>query len=246
MKNALSLIKDSNLLKMVIAVVIGVFFVVGGVSAATTISTNIDTAGTLNVDDATTLNGAVTLGNAVGDDIVITGNATSSKHFANRFTSNTFAVGGTATSTFDSAGALGLEGTLTLQNDETIANTTDGTITLGATNAVLVGTASTSALRVGDEIATTINGLVFGYCTLAAIDVSAATTTYAYCTGATGVISGDRVFVQATSSMPTATWITAASSTATAGQINVRLHADKGATAIDASTVSLNVWAVRD
>src|SRR3989344_2540896 len=240
MKNALSLIKDSNLLKMVIAVVVGVFFVVGGVSAATTISTNIDTAGTLNVDDATTLNGAVTLGNAVGDAVVITGNATSSKHFADRFTSNTFAVGGTATTSITSAGVI------TLTNDETISNATDGTITLGATNVVLVGTASTSALRVGDEIASTLNRLVTGYCTLAAIDVSAATTTYAYCTGATGVISGDKVFVQATSSMPVATWITAASSTATAGQINVRLHAEIGATAIDVGTVSMNVLADRD
>jgi len=190
MKNALSLIKDSNLLKMVIAVVIGVFFVVGGVQAATTISTNIATAGTIIVGE-----------DGTGADVTFYG---------------------------DTAGSYWLWD----QSADTMI--------------VKAGVASTSALKVGDEIASTINGLVFGYCTLAAIDVSAATTTYAYCTGATGVISGDRVFVQATSSMPTATWITAASSTATAGQINVRLHAEIGATAIGAGTVSLNVWAVRD
>src|SRR3989344_6891324 len=123
MKNALSLIRDSNLLKMVIAVVVGVLFVVGGVSAATTISTNIDTAGTLNADGATTLNGAVTLGNAVGDDIVITGNATSSKHFANRFTSNTFAAGGTATTTINSAGNVSVAGTLAATGATTLSST---------------------------------------------------------------------------------------------------------------------------
>src|SRR3989344_2043303 len=61
-----------------------------------------------------------------------------------------------------------------------------------------------------------------------------ATTTYALCTGATGVISGDKVFVQATSSLPVSTIITAASSTATAGTINLRFHALAGAETIAA------------
>jgi len=63
MKNALSLIKDSNLLKMVIAVVVGVLFVVGGVGAATTISTNVVTEGDLQVD------GNSTIGSAVSDSV---------------------------------------------------------------------------------------------------------------------------------------------------------------------------------
>src|SRR3989344_4069340 len=96
-------------------------------------------------------------------------------------------------------------------------------VTLVADVLKLVGTASTSAIRVGDESdAPVLDGLVDGYCTIAAIDVTAATTTYALCTGATGVISGDKVFVQATSSLPVSTIITAASSTATAGTINLR------------------------
>ena len=136
--------------------------------------------------------------------------------------------------------------TVTLENAETISNGTDGTITLGADVLKLVGTASTSAIRVGDESdAPVLDGLVDGYCTIAAIDVSAATTTYALCTGATGVISGDKVFVQATSSLPVSTIITAASSTATAGTINLRFHAMAGAATIAANTVSVWFWAVR-
>ena len=138
--------------------------------------------------------------------------------------------------------------TVTLENGETITNGTNGDITFGATNTVIAGTASSSAIKVGDENVPTINGMAFGYCTIAAIDVSAATTTYAMCvqpTDAANVISGDRIFVQATSSLPVATVITAASTTATTGTINLRFHATTGATAIAANTVSVWIWAVR-
>lgn len=111
---------------------------------------------------------------------------------------------------------------------------TAGNLTVGGTATVGGGTA--------------ITAILFGSCVVAAIDVSAATTTYALCTGAGGaanVTSAYRVFVQATSSLPVSTFVTAASSTAATGVINVRLHATAGATAIAASTVSLQVWAVR-
>ena len=274
MKNALSLIKDSNLLKMVIAVLVGVFFVVGGVSAATTISTNVSTGGTLSVTGASTLTGLTSMIQASSTRFSVHGTA----YF-----------GGTATSTFDSAGNLTVIGTLgvtgvstltgrtdmiqasstrfsvhdtayfggtattsitsagviTLTNGETIANATNGDITLTATNLVLVGTASTSAVKVGDEPnATTINGMVAGYCTFPTVTITASTTGMASCADATGVASGDRIFVQATSSLPDVFVIQAASSTAT-DVIQVDIT-NLGFTVTEATGVnSLNFWAVR-
>ena len=135
---------------------------------------------------------------------------------------------------------------ITLENGEIISNGTDGTIKLGiAGNVVqILGTASTSALKVGDEAVSTINGIVTGYCVVAAVDVSAATTTYADCASATGLLTGDKVFVQATGTLPIATVVTAASTTG-ADTIQLRFHAMAGATTIAANTVTLWFWGVR-
>ena len=118
-------------------------------------------------------------------------------------------------------------------------------IVASAVTTISTSISTGGTLTVGSA-GTAVSGMVFGYCTIDAVtDVTAASTTYTYCTGATGVVSGDRVFIQATSSMPVATFVAAASSTATAGQINLRLHANAGAASIAANTVSLNFWAVR-
>ena len=265
---------------MTIAVVAGVLFVVGGVQAATTISTNVSTGGTLSVTGASTLTGLTSMIQAsstrfsVHGTAYFGGTATSTFDSAGNLTvigtlgvtgvstltgrtdmiqasSTRFSVhdtayfGGTATSTFSSTGALTLKADLTLQNDETISNSTNGTITLTATNLVFVGTASTSAIKVGDEPdATTVNGIVAGYCTFPTVSITASTTGMASCAGATGVQSGDRIFVQATSSLPDAFVIQAASSTA-AGVIQVDIvnfgFSGTSATGIN----SLNFWAVR-
>ncbi|RJQ34193.1 hypothetical protein C4556_03085 [Candidatus Parcubacteria bacterium] len=224
MKSTFSLIRDSNLLKMILAVLVGVLFVVGGVSAATTISTNISTGGTLSVTGASTLTGLTSMIQA------------SSTRFS---VHDTAYFGGTATTTINSTGVI------TLRNGETIANATDGDITLTATNLVLVGTASTSAVKVGDEPnATTINGMVTGYCTFPTVTITASTTGMASCAGATGVVSGDRIFVQATSSLPDVFVIQAASSTAT-DVIQVDIT-NLGFTVTTATGInSLNFWAVR-
>jgi hypothetical protein len=155
--------------------------------------------------------------------------------------------GGSATSTFSSTGALTLITDLTLQNGETISNSTNGTITLGATNMVLVGTASTSAIKVGNGASpSTISGLVFGYCTVADIAITASTSAFMDCTGATGVVSGDKIFIQATSSLPARVYVQSASSTATAGTIQLQLF-NTGIDAGDVATAveSFNFWAVR-
>src|SRR3989344_8245353 len=107
MKSAFAFIRSNNWLAMTIAVVAGVLFVVGGVQAATTISTNIATAGTITVGEDDT-----------GADVTFYGDTASSYWLW----------------------------------DES-----------ADTMIVKAGVASTSALKVGDEIASTINGLVFGY-----------------------------------------------------------------------------------
>ena len=107
--------------------------------------------------------------------------------------------------------------TITLENGETIANGTNGTITLTADVLKLVGTASTSAIRVGDEAdATLINGIASGYCTIASVSVTASSTGTTLCSGATGVVSGDRVFVMATGTIPNNFVVQAASTSADA------------------------------
>lgn len=288
MKSSLSFIRNNNWLAMTIAVVAGVFFVVGGVQAATTISTNVSTGGTLSVTGASTLTGLTSMIQAsstrfsVHDTAYFGGTATTTINSAGNVSvagtlsvtgasthtgltsmiqasSTRFSVfdtayfGGTATSTFSSTGALTLKADLTLQNDETISNSTDGTITLAATNLVFVGTASTSAIKVGDEAnVSTINGLVFGYCVTGSITIPAtnasSTQTYTNCTpsGGTSIInSGDRVFVQATSSLPYHVVIQSASSTASGGLINIGLTNFSTSTSPAAAIYSFNFWAVR-
>lgn len=224
MKSSFSFIKDSALLKMTIAVVAGVLFVVGTATAATTISTNISTGGTLAVTGASTLTGLTSMIQA------------SSTRFS---VHDTAYFGGTATSTFTSAGVL------SLQNGETISNATDNTIAITSTNVTFSGLASSTTMKVGNDNVSTVSGIIFGTCT-ASLTVTASSSAYADCTGATGVTSSYKVFVEATSSLPTRLNIVAASSTATAGTINLLVE-NTGITGgnVTASVNTLNFWAVR-
>ncbi len=189
MQHVLSFIKGNNMLAMVVAVVLGVFLVVGVVESATTISTNITTAGTVTVgvDDT-------------GADVKFFG-ATSGSYWLWDESADTMII--------------------------------------------LAGVASTSAIKVGDEpSATTINGLVSGYCTFDTVNITASTTGMVKCNSATGVVSGDRIFVQATSSLPDVFVIQAASSTA-AGVIQVDITNLGFTTTVATGVNSLNFWAVR-
>ena len=209
---------------------LAVVFVSAGIAqAATTISTNISTAGTLGVTGLSSL-----------------GSASSTQ-----LSANTAYFGQTATSTFSSAGALTLITDLTLQNGETISNSTNAVVSIGgASDTVkILGTASTSALIVGDEPATpTINGMVFGYCSFANVSSFTATTTqYVNCTTTpTGaLLATDRVFVQATSSWDTSFRIVAASST---GVSTVQLLVFNESLIAEDTTLggtSINFWALR-
>lgn len=226
MKNSFKFIRENNWLSMIVAVVAGVFLVVGGVQAATTISTNISTEGTLAVTGASTLTGLTSMIQASSTRLSVHGTA----YF-----------GGTATSTFTSAGVL------TLQNGETISNATDDTIAVTATNVTFSGLASSTTLKVGSANVSTISGLVFGYCTAPSLNVAATSSATLICASATGVASTDRVFVQATSSLPGNFVVQAASSSAT-DTIQIRVFNMATSTpsyAADTGINSFNFWAVR-
>ncbi len=162
---------------MVIAVLFSVLFVALITYGATTISTNVNTGGTLTVSGASTIAsltasgavaasgtvqvtgaftsyGNVTLGDAGGDVITITGNASTTN-------------------------------SLTVNKDLYVE-----------------GTASTTNLRVGgnDGANGLIAGVLFGTCNLQGTGTHAASTTRGYvCSGATGVTTSHKIFVQATS-----------------------------------------------
>src|SRR3989338_2640445 len=139
---------------------------------------------------------------------------------------------------------------ITLLNGETITNATDGEVQITATTLKLIGTASTSAIKVGDEpAAPTIEGMVFGYCSFGDVtSFTASTTKYADCTTvpAGALLAGDRVFVQATSSFDSMFVITAASTTGVS-TINLRILNTglDGAADPTLGGTSINFWAVR-
>jgi len=208
---------------------LAVIFVSAGIAqASTTISTNISTAGTLGV----------------------TGLSSLGKASSTMLSARTAYFGGTSTSTFSVTGALGLKADLTLQNDEVISNSTNGTVSIAtAGNTVkILGTASTSSLKVGDEpSAPTINGMVFGYCSFAQKSISASSTGYVSCTTTpTGaLLATDRVFVQATSSFDIAYVIQAASTTGVSTLSLRVVNTGLGAADSALGATSVSFWALR-
>jgi len=189
---------------MIVSVLAGVLFVTMAVNASTTISTNIQTDGTLGVTGLTTLTGASTTRISLTNNLMVNGMAT----------------------TTGSSGDIATQGSVTI-----------------------LGTASTSALKVGDEpAAPTINGMVVGYCSFDDVTLAASTTAgFANCTSSvTGaLVVGDRVFVQATSSFESQYVITAASTTGIS-TIQLRiLNTGLGLADGTLSGTSVNFWAVR-
>lgn len=263
--------------------------VVGLVSAATTISTNVTTGGTLSVTGLSSL-----------------GQASSTM-----LSANTAYFGQTATSTFSSAGVLTLitalaggsggtgtttsffggllysDGTTYRQASSTVllqwdptgqifttnnASTTNLTVltkasfgstatttinsagnvsvagTLDVTGATTLASTTATGFKVG-QVGTRMTRVVSGYCVTGSISIPSTggtqTQTYADCTpsgGASVITSGDRVFVQATSSLPFYVVIQAASSTV-GGLINVSLTNFSTTTSPSAAVYAFNFWA---
>ena len=236
---------------MALAVALSVFLVVAIVEAATTISTNIVTGGTLQVDTTSTLTGDVT----AGADLIVTsgarvGTGSDGTHLT-ALAGDSFFVEGQGE--FD--GIVWFDASLRASSTALItgALTTYGNVTLGdaagdvivltgnssTTNSLTVGTnlyvdasASTTDLRVGglDSANGLLAGMIHGTCNIAQESVTASTTKGVRCTTATGVTTSFKTFIQG------------ASSTAN-GVIGVQLVNLTGADATPAGT--LNFWAVR-
>jgi len=201
-------------LGVVLSVTVSVFLVVGLVEAATTVSNNIDTEGTLNVDGATTLNGNTTLGNAATDVNLFTGTlqASTTALFtgATTFYGNlTIDKAATTTVTFSDEGINFDSNTFVIDPN---ANRVGLVTATPNTTLEVVGTASSTSAVVGGG--TTVTGIVFGTCTYnPGVAITATTTLSTSCTGADGVRTGDKVFVTPRS-LETELVMTSASSTA--------------------------------
>ena len=94
---AISMFKREGVISVTVATIVSLFLVISAVQAVTTISTDIATGGALSVTGATTLTGLASIGQA------------SSTRFS---VFDTAYFGGTATSTFNSAGVLTLASAL--------------------------------------------------------------------------------------------------------------------------------------
>ncbi len=117
--------KKQGSISVIVSVVLSVLFVVTVVDAATTISTNISTGGTLSVTGASTLTGLLSMKQASSTRLSVVG---------------TSYFGGTATSTFDSAGNLSVIGTLGV----TGASTLTGLTSLGQASSTRLSVVSTA------------------------------------------------------------------------------------------------------
>ena len=242
MKNMFSFVRNSEWLKMILAVIIGVFAVVTVVQAATTISTNIATDGTLLVNNATSTITNLVMVNSTSTNATTTAFAATGRAF---FTGGVLANSASSTiNNLDMVNSTSTNATSTTMNISTNIKIT-GTGVGALENA---GTASTSKLQLGGDntsttagATTTINGLATGFCTFASVTITATSSDTVLCTGATGVRSGDRVFVTATSSLPHTMYIQAASSSA-ANVIQLRIFYVGNLTNATLATGINSVW----
>ncbi|PIR45126.1 MAG: hypothetical protein COV10_01210 [Candidatus Vogelbacteria bacterium CG10_big_fil_rev_8_21_14_0_10_51_16] len=153
---------------------------------------------------------------------------------------------GGATTTIDALGNLTVVGTLDVTGTSTFVDAVELSADLALATASSTGLVKMRQAKVGGAPNdSTMSSIVFGYCNLPSTTVTASTTVAAQCTGATGLDTNHRVFVQATSSLASRFIIQSASSTA-ADTIGVMIYNndwDGGAT--EAGEISLNFWAVR-
>lgn len=202
--------KNIGPVSVVISVVLSVLLIVGVVEAATTIGSNISTDGTASITGLTSLGQASSTRFSVFDTAYFGGTATSTFNSAGNLSvagtlgatgastlsstltvsglssfgqasSTRFSVfdtayfGGTATSTFSSAGVLTLAGNLVL------------------TTASSTGLATLDSIKVS-AVGDTLADFQFGTCTVTIGSITASTTAMATCT-ATGVTTAHKVFV---------------------------------------------------
>ncbi|MEK7567083.1 MAG: hypothetical protein AAB527_03050 [Patescibacteria group bacterium] len=245
MKNILSFLSTKKVSGVVIAVAFSFLLVALITYGATTISTNINTGGALDVSGASTLTNITASASS-------TFNATLTVGGAATFSSEaTFNKALRASSTADFTGAFATYGATTL-GDAAVDNIII-TGNASTTNSLTVnkdfyvdGTASTTNLLVGSG-SSAIRGLLVGFCSVnPGVAVVASSTKQATCSDATGVRVGDKIFIMSTTTPPgqnAGLRITAASSTAADAILLEITHATGSAASLTAQ--SFNFWVVR-
>jgi hypothetical protein len=164
--------RNKNIIAISLSVALSFVFVAVAAYASTTISTDISTGGTLTVNGATSLNGGSTFGDAATDVNLFTGTLQAS-----------------TTALFTSG--LTSYGTITLQNADTITNSSVGAIGLSGTTTMAAGA------KIGSS-GTALNIVLTGTCTVDfGVSITAGLATTTNCT-ATGVLIGDKVFMTPT------------------------------------------------
>ena len=244
----------------------GALTVTGVITAGSNItipaSYSLDTAATGILNIGTSTATTINIGSVSGTTVIRGFLKVPAGYSLDTLTAGILNIGTTTATTINIgsvSGATAIRGFLTVPAGYSFDTATAGTLNIGTTtaNAITIGkaavttsifgTASTSAVQVGGG--TLISNMVFGFCTIADTVTVASTTVYANCTGATGVSStlGFRVFLQATSSLPGALQIHAASSTATVVTIGVLLLNTglNGVAVTQTGIYSFNFWAVR-
>lgn len=235
-----TIIKSRGLASVLLSVTLTALFVVTAVNAATTISTNIDTGGTLTVIGVGHLQNDL---NIYGNDLNIgTGIATST-------ISGGFGIGiGTTTPGAAFAVATGTAATKTaflLSNlgsnytflaEDSVNDSSPFVITAGGNVGVgsstpfvalgVTGTTTSSAGAILGINGSAVNQILFGACTLDSGFIQASSTLIVSCTGATGVTATDKIFITATKLEYGLSLVSASSTTADAISIAVHNNAN--------------------
>ena len=146
----------------------------------------------------------------------------------------------------NTGGTLTVTGLSSLANASTTVMSTSGNFMVGgrATTTASSGNIETQGTITVGSSGTAITSMVSGVCGLAATTVAASSTAMGSCIGATGILSGDRVFVTATSSMQANFIVQAASSTAS-NIIQVNIFNTGTIAGTSAGPTALYFWAVR-
>lgn len=236
---------------VVSSALVSVLVVTTVVSAATTVGTNVSVDGTLS----STGNFSASSALYASSTALFTSGLTA---YSSSTLQATHVGGGlTASSTALVTGNVLTYANATFGDAATDINIFTGTLNASTTALFSSGmiayssstlqTTQMSTAKVGDG--SSLTGIIAGYCNTASVTIAASSTGMAICTvnvAANAKLQAtDRVFVQATSSLPASFVITAASSTAS-DTIQVRLQ-NLGVTgaSTDPGTISLNFWAFR-
>lgn len=233
-------------------------------TGAAAFAAGVNASSTLLVTGAVTHYGNSTFGDAVTDVNLFTGTlqASTTALFTTgmlTYGNSTFGDAATDVNLFTgtlqaSTTALFTTGLLTYGNSTfgdaaTDVNLFTGTLQASTTALFTNGltayaTSTLTGAKVGGS-GTTFVQIIAGFCNIPTTTVTASSTDYADCAGATGVAANDRVFVMATSSLAEGLFITAASSTAD-NTINVRImNTAPTGVAIATGNISFNFWAFK-